>query len=988
MSAILHKLKVVAGSLTALAAGFLPTPAAAGVNEWTSQGPFGGDVQVLLAVASSDRSVLYAGTGDGRVFRSDDRGRSWQPAHDGLAGGDAAFGGGGVRALAQDPRDPSTLYASTDAGVWKSTDAGRLWQASGDGLPEPADGNTAEALVPHPDVPGRVYAGIRGSGVFQSSDGGASWQPMDGSPDVVLDLALVPPALPSAAPDTLYAATDDGVWKSTDGVTWLAASPDLTGRQIVQLLVAPRDPSILFAMSRGGFSAALWKSVDGGMTWSELSFAASRFAVALALDPEDSEVVYAATNSNADVFRSSDGGATWSEGSDGITARVLGAVAVDSLRPEVIYVGTLSDGGVFKSTDSGASFSASNEGLVATEVPDLAIDPEMPSTIYAATNAGLFRSFDGGAGWTLLDFGFVLPVPIESLAVDPQDPATVYAGGGSGSGGPSFFAQGLFKTRDRGETWESVTDSFLVGSFADLEIDPVTPSTLYAVTSGEGLAKSTDSGSTWTPIGEGLPSEFVLDVALAPSAPSTLYAATIDFGLNGRVSKSTDGGMSWSPATSGLPGDFIVALAVDPSSASIVYAAGLGGVFRSSDGGASWNGTGLTSEIGLAVAIDPVTTSTLFASTLQGVAKSLDGGVSWQPVGGELQIPILALEIEPSERKTVFGATQGGGVVDLTQDAHCVADATTLCIDDEPGDRRFSVSLAFDTELGGGRSGDALATPLADLGISRGGILSFFDVKNPEVLVKVLDGCGVTDRFWVFYAATTTVGFTMTVTDTWTGDRRTYVNPDKMAAVPVTDTAAFATCGATGDGSAAAPPPLSLSRVLLSGYEKRPFAASLVTAEAGEPCVDATTTLCIDDEEGDARFRITAAFDTELGGGRSGDALATPLGSLGIRRGGVLSFFDPKNPEVLVKVLDGCASNGHFWVFAAATTTAGFTLTVDDTRAGVRQVIENPDRTAAVPVADVTAFATCDEGSGLVIPSAASTHDSTSRRDPHGKNHR
>jgi len=124
----------------------------------------------------------------------------------------------------------------------------------------------------------------------------------------------------------------------------------------------------------------------------------------------------------------------------------------------------------------------------------------------------------------------------------------------------------------------------------------------------------------------------------------------------------------------------------------------------------------------------------------------------------------------------------------------CEPSDTVLCIDDEPGDERFKVTLEYDTVLGGGLMGDATVEPLAVLGIRKGGVFSFTDPTNPEVLVKVLDGCSITNHYWVFFAATTTVGFELTVEDTLSGDVKVYTNPDLQAALPVTDTEAFATC--------------------------------------------------------------------------------------------------------------------------------------------------------------------------------------------------
>jgi hypothetical protein len=121
----------------------------------------------------------------------------------------------------------------------------------------------------------------------------------------------------------------------------------------------------------------------------------------------------------------------------------------------------------------------------------------------------------------------------------------------------------------------------------------------------------------------------------------------------------------------------------------------------------------------------------------------------------------------------------------------CAASATTLCIDNTPGDRRFQVQIDYATSEGGGRSGPGNAVPLSSLGVAEGGLFWFFDAGDPEVLVKILNACPLSSTFWVFFAATTNVGFTLTVTDTVTGHHKSYANPDRQAAAPVQDTAAL-----------------------------------------------------------------------------------------------------------------------------------------------------------------------------------------------------
>lgn len=129
--------------------------------------------------------------------------------------------------------------------------------------------------------------------------------------------------------------------------------------------------------------------------------------------------------------------------------------------------------------------------------------------------------------------------------------------------------------------------------------------------------------------------------------------------------------------------------------------------------------------------------------------------------------------------------------------------------------------------------------------------------------------------------------------------------------------------------------------------------------EPTEPCTPGPTTLCIDDEPGDGRFQVEVDFETVQGGGASGQGQAIPLSSLDVNRGGLFWFFAADNPEMLIKVINACAVNGHYWVFYSATTNVGLNVRVLDTTTGRLFINTNPDQTAAAPVQNVTAFP-CD----------------------------
>ncbi len=129
----------------------------------------------------------------------------------------------------------------------------------------------------------------------------------------------------------------------------------------------------------------------------------------------------------------------------------------------------------------------------------------------------------------------------------------------------------------------------------------------------------------------------------------------------------------------------------------------------------------------------------------------------------------------PSSKVDVFSF--GGVACAAATNGSCTNSISTLCLQRFAGDRRFQVQVSFNTQQGNGEAGAAIPMPLTGLGFGDG---------------EVLDACSLNNRFWVFLAATTNVGFTATVTDTVTGHQAIYTNPDRTPAQPVQDTNALA----------------------------------------------------------------------------------------------------------------------------------------------------------------------------------------------------
>jgi hypothetical protein len=125
----------------------------------------------------------------------------------------------------------------------------------------------------------------------------------------------------------------------------------------------------------------------------------------------------------------------------------------------------------------------------------------------------------------------------------------------------------------------------------------------------------------------------------------------------------------------------------------------------------------------------------------------------------------------------------------VTKTTACVPGDNTLCLGDGG---RFKAEVVWSSQTSGG--GNAVAVPLDSA--PQSGLFYFLDPTNIEMLVKVLNACipALGNHYWVFFAATTNVQFTLTVTDTETGQMKMYSNPLNQAALPVQDTNAFATC--------------------------------------------------------------------------------------------------------------------------------------------------------------------------------------------------
>jgi len=297
----------------------------------------------------------------------------------------------------------------------------------------------------------------------------------------------------------------------------------------------------------------------------------------LALDPGDPRVLYAGSYQSG-VFKSIDGGLSWSVSRALSPGDTLSALAIDSLSTSTVYAATAV--GLLKSVDAGAGWVTLRPGLPArfSSAYALATNPASSSIIFAGTDNGIYKSGDGGFNWKTSNY--LQAASIYSLAVSPRNSAAIYAADLEFPDLDYMNPESkVYATRDDGATWSQVGSLPGISQGA-LAIDPARPSTLYAGTY-QGFYKSVDAGATWNVASSDLglahhpgANIVVTAVAIDPDNSGTLYAGTSDQG----IFRSVDGGTRWAPFNTGLTNLSISTLSIDRTGTRL-HAGTAAGVF-------------------------------------------------------------------------------------------------------------------------------------------------------------------------------------------------------------------------------------------------------------------------------------------------------------------------------------------------------------------------------------------------------------------------
>jgi photosystem II stability/assembly factor-like uncharacterized protein len=720
--------------------------------------------EVAVSPQNTDRVWVVSDTGI--LFTSNDRGDTFNLVFQSMPPSEG-FRYGSIYALglgpAADATSPERLYAvKTGFGIWRSDDGGGRWRFL---LNSEID--YSYSLAVDQDDADIIFSGYNpkpfedSSKIRRSLDGGDTWDTpltIEGSTGVT-SVAIDPKDgtkvyAGSASP------TGGQVWRSNDGGASFGAIAGLSFANVHAFASHPGDPA--------GATAALWGggtyvTVDSGATWTELAQAPTVSASAVLVTPGAPPSFYLADRTSPKIFHASGSGPmpTWSayfDAGDNFY-RVLTATLAPS-DPTVIYASVFAHGDPM----AGSLFRIDGDGGVdvtagLTTLPSaIAVHPTDANTVYAVSHgagAGVFKSMDGGASWIHV-VGPESGIPqspavgFTGVAIDPHTSDSVYLFGGSDAyfragriehtGAAAADLHTVYRSLDGGATWTNLNDGnlgSLSGTIKGLVVSEANPSLIF-VAAQNGMFRSTDGGISWASVNAGLDYIHLAGVALSAGG-LTIYAPTLGGGVHvGAVDPST-GVVTWESGSTLMAPVYHVQVVVHPTDSNTLFASAYpGGIFKSTDGGATW----VEANFGLptvpvddparqgyyALAIAPSQPEVIYLGIFgRGVYKSEDGAGTWLAHNGSgrtmANATVAALLVSQTDADMVWASTDSG--VFMTTDGGGTWTNTSAGLDNP--DVRSLIRLEDGTLIAGTRGnelysrdvgGDAWAQmpPLADLG--------------------------------------------------------------------------------------------------------------------------------------------------------------------------------------------------------------------------------------------------------------------------------
>ena len=605
---------------------------------WTqTKGPYGGMVGALHA---TPEGILFAGAGEGGIFRSIDGGKTWTHASKGLRiYQDSTFYVlPGVSAFTQ---KGNTLYAGTNGDLFYSTNGGGSWQQL---THFQRDWGISGVAI----IGDTIYIGRpEQESVFFSDDSGKSWEQIDNG----LTDRGGPVLFTSGT--TLFAKMRRHVFRLKAGEkSWTKlvvedpwkkapAESDITGFAVSGKTVyaATADGNLFRSRDMGNW----WKSIKQEMM-NDLDGKLAALG---------NTVFYIGSNSaDGRAFHSTDAGNSWTMYNTNLTNQSILSATV--LSEQTLYVGT--EDGVFRSTDGGKSWTQTNTGIINTWIENLVF---FRNALYTVTGDGIVKSMDGGNSWVPVNEGLVA-----------SDGATLTVAGGelyaatnetNVRWNPS--TSGVYCLADDGNSWVPIQTNMQSANDRIYVVNQliVSGETFYVVGQmGDGarLYRWRVGEDLWTLLRS---HDFFGWRPLAVSG-RTVYVNPV----RGKIFRSVDEGNSWTDVSRGLPKwehQFAQNVYDLTCVGGTVYADSYDSVFRSIDGGETWTSidAGLRDS---GIEMQLVDDTTLYGTNSHGLFRLTQGSDSWELIA-PTQRDVMALAYDGT---TFYIGTNGEGIFRLSLD--------------------------------------------------------------------------------------------------------------------------------------------------------------------------------------------------------------------------------------------------------------------------------------------------------------------------------
>jgi hypothetical protein len=469
------------------------------------------------------------------------------------------------------------------------------------------------------------------------------------------------------------------------------------GGRVLCITIDPNNSNNLWA---GSASGGIWKSVNAGTSWTSVTTNLQVLGVtSILVDPSNSNVIYAGTGEVYRVDTSNIGFNVWkTRGTYGI--------------------------GILKSTDGGATWSQvmtkTTDQLFAIQM--LKFDPTNSNTIYACATDGLYRSTNNGSSWSQI----LSKIFVSDIAIDPSNTNQIVVGVGNMVNAD----KGVYRTTNGSNaspTWVKIVSNLPSTFTGYVRFDNVGSTRLYAsiggATGGNELYLSTDFGATWfAKTGSGHCSFqywYSHDVAINPSNTNDILMAGVDF-YRYTSSNLTTGGSAATISSSSSPiHSDTHGIIYDPNNNNIIYVACDGGVYKSTNGGGTWNSrnTGLrATQFYASFGVHP-TNADIMIGGLQDNGVVRYDGVSWTTAfggdGGACAVApngtsVLASNDARGVRRSTTGVPGGFASV-LTSWAFTADDRTAfmapIAISKSDGNYMYSATDNIHRSTTGGASG-------------------------------------------------------------------------------------------------------------------------------------------------------------------------------------------------------------------------------------------------------------------------------------------